>query len=218
MRGQKELLGLWISDSEGAKFWPGVLTELQRRGLKDIFFACVDGLSGFPDAIAGVYPRALTQQCRLAKLASRSVPVHMVRNSLKYVTKTDMHKVAKSPRPIYSAATLFAARQAFDQMEEDWGEKYPAIPKQWRAKWESLIVLFEYPDEIRKAIDTTVSFRYSVPNSKRDRIGQQRDQKGDQEPEDIPIGAVGVEGGILGDSRGIKDMGDADPEVEGVPE
>lgn len=145
MQGQKELLGLWICENEGAKFWLGVLTDLAQRGCKDIFFVCVDGLSGFPEAIGEVYPRALTQQC----------VVHMVRNSLKYVTKADMYKVAASLKKIYNAATLFDAEQAFDQMEEDWGEKYPMIVKQWKGKWESLIVLFEYPDEIRRVIYTT---------------------------------------------------------------
>lgn len=145
MRGPKELLGRWISGSEGAKFGLGILTELHQRGLKDIFFACVDGLEGFPDAIGEVYPKTRTQQCI----------VHMVRNSLKYGTKPDRYKVAKSLRKIYNAATLREAEQAYDQMEEAWGEKYPMIPRQWKAKWESLIVLFEYPDEIRKAIYTT---------------------------------------------------------------
>lgn len=145
LEGQKELLGLWLSENEGAKFWLGVLTDLQNRGVKDIYIFCVDGLTGFPDAIGASFPRAKVQLCL----------VHMVRNALRYVPAKDMKAVAKDLRSIYNAPTLESAEQALDGFAEKWSSQYPHIEKSWRNKWSHLIAIFGYPDEIRKIIYTT---------------------------------------------------------------
>lgn len=145
MDGHKELLGLWLSENEGAKFWLNVLTELQNRGVKDILIACVDGLKGFPDAIHTVYPETRIQLCI----------VHMVRNSMKYVPWKDYKPVAAGLKQIYQSATEEEARLALDQFSEHWDEKYPQISRSWRSHWENLNTLFDYPADIRKAIYTT---------------------------------------------------------------
>ena len=143
--GYKELMGLWIAETEGAKFCLSVLTELQNRGLKDIFIACVDGLKGFPDAIKTVYPEAKIQLCI----------VHMVRNSLKYVVHKDKKLVAADLKAIYNSATVFDAEKALDDFAERWDKKYPPISKSWRSHWDNLITIFDYPQEIRRIIYTT---------------------------------------------------------------
>lgn len=145
MDGHKELLGLWIAETEGAKFWLSVLTELQNRGVKDIFIACVDGLSGFPDAIAAAYPKTRVQLCI----------VHMVRNSLRYVASKNMKAVAAGLKTIYQAPTRAAAAQALDAFADTWDGQYAPISKSWRQHWANLITLFDYPPEIRKIIYTT---------------------------------------------------------------
>ena len=143
--GHKDLLGLWISQNEGSKFWLSVLTELQNRGLKDVFIFAVDGLSGFPEAIAAAYPKAKVQLCI----------VHMVRNALRYVPSKDMKAVAGDLKAIYNSATLAAAEKALDFFGEKWSDKYPHIEKSWRKNWENLITIFDYPFEIRKIFYTT---------------------------------------------------------------
>ena len=143
--GNKELLGLWIGQAEGAKFWLNVLTELQNRGVRDILIASVDGLTGFPDAIASVFPQTEVQLCI----------VHLIRNSLRYVPWKDRKTVAKDLRSIYTAATAEAAAQALDTFEATWGDKYPMAAKVWRSRWENVIPFFAYPDPIRKVIYTT---------------------------------------------------------------
>lgn len=143
--GYKELMGLWIAETEGAKFWLSVLTEMQNRGLKDIFIACVDGLKGFPDAIKTVYPEAKIQLCI----------VHMVRNSLKYVVFKDRKQVATDIKKIYNSPTLAEAEKALDEFSERWDEKYLPISKSWRSHWDNLITIFDYPQEIRRIIYTT---------------------------------------------------------------
>jgi len=143
--GYKELLGIWLAETEGAKFWLSVLTELRNRGLKDIFIACVDGLKGFPDAIKTVYPEAKIQLCI----------VHMVRNSLKYVTFKDKKQVASDLKSIYNSPTLGEAEKSLDEFSEKWDKKYPSISKSWRNNWENLITIFDYPQEIRRIIYTT---------------------------------------------------------------
>jgi len=143
--GHKQLLGLWIAENEGAKFWLGVLTELQNRGLKDILIACVDGLKGFPDAIEAVYPKTRIQLCI----------VHMVRNSLKYVSWKDYKAVTADLKKIYKAATEADARNDLETFATTWDAKYPQISKSWNAHWPNLITLFDYPEDIRKAIYTT---------------------------------------------------------------
>ena len=145
MQGHKELLGLWMSENEGAKFWLGVLTELQNRGVKDILIACVDGLKGFPDAIQTVYPKTRIQLCI----------VHMVRNSMKYVPWKDYKPVAVDLKRIYRATTEEQALLALDHFCDRWDAKYPQISRSWRAHWENLNTLFSYPMDIRKAIYTT---------------------------------------------------------------
>ncbi len=143
--GRKELLGLWISENEGSKFWLAILTELQNRGVKDVFIFCVDGLTGFPEAIGSAFPKAKTQLCL----------VHMVRNSLRYVASKDMKAVAKALKCIYNSAMLTEAEKALDDFSEKWSGKYPYIEKSWRNHWDNLITIFDYPAEIRKVIYTT---------------------------------------------------------------
>ena len=145
LAGHKELLGLWLAETEGSKFWLSVLTELQNRGVKDILIACVDGLKGFPDAIASAYPQTQIQLCI----------VHMVRNSLKFVPWKDYKAVTTDLKKIYQSATEEQALGALQAFSERWDEKYPQINKSWRANWENLNTLFEYPPQIRKAIYTT---------------------------------------------------------------
>jgi len=143
--GKKELLGLWLSETEGAKFWLNCLTDLKNRGLNDIFIVCVDGLTGFADAIRVAYPQAKVQLCI----------VHLVRAALKYVTDKDSKPVAKDLKKIYQSATVAEAEQELDKFAEVWGAKYPTIVKQWRQKWNDIITLFDFPPPIRKAIYTT---------------------------------------------------------------
>jgi transposase-like protein len=143
--GKKELLGLWLSETEGAKFWLGCLTDLKNRGLNDIFIVCVDGLTGFAEAIRAAYPQAQVQLCI----------VHLVRAALKYVTFTDSKPVAADLKKIYQSATAPEAEQALEKFAEVWGAKYPTIVKQWRLKWNDISTLFDFPPPIRKAIYTT---------------------------------------------------------------
>ncbi|CAX57357.1 IS256 family transposase [Erwinia pyrifoliae] len=143
--GQKELLGMWLAENEGAKFWLSVLTELKNRGLQDILIACVDGLKGFPDAINSVYPQTHIQLCI----------IHMVRNSLKYVSWKDYKAVTGGLKKVYQAPTEEAALMALDKFAGIWDEKYPQISKSWRTHWENLNTFFGYPPDIRKAIYTT---------------------------------------------------------------
>ena len=138
-------MGLWLAESEGSKFWLQVLTELQNRGVKDILIACVDGLKGFPDAIAAAYPETQIQLCI----------VHMVRNSLKFVLWKDYKAVTADLKQIYQSANEEEALLAVDRFAERWDGKYPQIRKSWRAHWPNLNTLFGYPDEIRRAIYTT---------------------------------------------------------------
>ena len=145
MEGHKELLGLWLSENEGAKFWLNVLTELQNRGVKDILIACVDGLKGFPDAINAVFPETQIQLCI----------VHMVRNSVKYVPWKDYKAVTAELKQIYQSVTEEAALLALNQFAEHWDDKYPQISKSWRTHWHNLNTLFNYPADIRKVIYTT---------------------------------------------------------------
>lgn len=145
IEGQKELLGMWLAENEGAKFWLNVLTELKNRGLQDILIACVDGLKGFPDAINAVYPQARIQLCI----------VHMVRNSLRFVSWKDYKAVTGGLKTVYQALTEEAALMALDTFAGVWDDKYPQISKSWRAHWENLNTFFGYPPDIRKVIYTT---------------------------------------------------------------
>jgi transposase-like protein len=145
LEGKKELLGLWLSQNEGAKFWLGCLTDLRNRGLEDIFVACIDGLSGFAEAIHAAYPQTKVQLCI----------VHLVRAALRYVSSEDSQAVARDLKKIYRAATVKEAEAALDEFSQAWDAKYPTIAKQWRTKWTDLITLFDYPPAIRRAIYTT---------------------------------------------------------------
>lgn len=145
--GNKELLGLWIgeAESEGAKFWLKVLTDLKNRGLKDILIACCDGLKGFPQAIEAVYPQTQVQLCI----------VHLIRNCLRYVPWKDSKAVAADLKPIYRAASLEEAEAALEDFAAKWDGPYPAVSQIWLRHWENIIPIFDYPMEIRRVIYTT---------------------------------------------------------------
>jgi putative transposase len=143
--GHKELLGLWLAQSEGAKFWLACLTDLKSRGLRDIFVACIDGLSGFAEAIHAAYPETNVQLCI----------VHLVRAALRYVSTQDSRAVTADLKKIYQAATVVEAEQALEDFAQAWDAKYPTIAKMWRAKWTDIITLFDFPAPIRRAIYTT---------------------------------------------------------------
>lgn len=143
--GRKELLGLWLNETEGAKFWLSCLTDLKNRGVTDIFITCVDGLTGFPEAIQTAFPQARVQLCI----------VHLVRAALKYVTDADSREVIRDLRTIYQAATVLEAEQELKTFGERWSAKYPTIVKQWTAKWPHIISMFDLPAAVRKATYTT---------------------------------------------------------------
>jgi len=145
LEGNKELLGLWLSQTEGAKFWLSVLTELKNRGLQDIFIACVDGLTGFADAIEAVYPQTQVQLC----------VVHLVRNSLKYVPWKQQREVAADLKLIYQASTVEQAEDALTAFAQKWEERYPTISQLWLRHWERIIPFFAYPPDIRRVVYTT---------------------------------------------------------------
>jgi putative transposase len=143
--GDKEVLGLWAGQAEGAKFWLQVVTELKNRGVQDIFIACVDGLKGLPQAIEAVFPKAQVQLCI----------VHLVRNCLNYVCWKERKAVAADLKPIYGAATSDAGLQQLEAFAEKWDSRYPNISQIWRRNWEQVSPFFAYPAEIRKVIYTT---------------------------------------------------------------
>lgn len=145
MAGHKDVLGLWVAQTEGAKFWLQVITELKNRGVQDIFIACVDGLKGFPEAIETVYPRAAVQLCL----------VHMVRNSLNFVSWKVQREVAADLKLIYSATTVDQAEQRLTEFELKWDKDYLPISQSWRRNWARIIPFFDYPPEIRKVTYTT---------------------------------------------------------------
>jgi putative transposase len=143
--GMKEVLGMWIAQTEGAKFWLSVITELRNRGVTDIFIACVDGLKGFPEAIEAVFPQTTVQLCI----------VHMVRHSLNFVGWKERKQVAADLRRIYAATTLDQAEIALGEFEQKWDEKFASIGQAWRRNWTRLTPFFDYPPDIRKVIYTT---------------------------------------------------------------
>jgi putative transposase len=142
LTGMREVLGFWITQNEGAKFWLSVMTELKNRGVQDVFYACVDGLKGFPEAIETVFPKAQVQLCI----------VHMVRNSLVYVGWKERKAVAASLRKIYTSATREEAERQLEEFDKEWGGRFPHIVKSWRQNWERLVVFLSQPPEIRKLI------------------------------------------------------------------
>lgn len=143
--GKKELLGMWISENEGAKFWLGVLTEIKNRGVEDILISCTDNLQGLSEAITSAYPQSTHQLCI----------VHQIRNSLKYVSYKDRKQVANDLKPIYRAVNESEATLSLETFEEKWGKKYPQIGKSWHLNWANLVSFLEYPAEIRRLIYTT---------------------------------------------------------------
>ncbi|MGK4303419.1 IS256-like element ISSod4 family transposase [Shewanella xiamenensis] len=145
MKGKKEILGLHLSENEGANYWLSVLTDLNNRGVKDILIACVDGLTGFPEAIASIFPHTETQLC----------VIHQIRNSMKYVASKNQKAFMADLKPVYRAVSKEAAEMALDELEAKWGDAYPLVINSWRRKWHNLSHYFKYPEHIRKVIYTT---------------------------------------------------------------
>lgn len=145
LQGIKEVLGMWIAENEGAKFWMNIITELSNRGLKDILIACIDGLKGFPEAINAVFPKTRIQLCI----------VHMVRNSVKYVSWKERKEICTDLKKVYNASSEKIGLEALESFSEKWDKKYPSISKSWKTNWNNLNEFFSYPENIRKAIYTT---------------------------------------------------------------
>jgi len=143
--GRKEVLGLYLGENEGAKFWLQVLTDLQNRGVKDILIASVDGLKGFPEAITSVFPNTQVQLCI----------VHQIRNSLRFIGSLNQKQFASELKSVYQAFSKEEAENELDKLEEKWGKKYPIVFTSWRNKWENLSLYFQYPEDIRRVIYTT---------------------------------------------------------------
>jgi transposase-like protein len=143
--GEREVLGLWWQETEGAKFWLAVLNDLRRRGVQDVLIACVDGLKGFPEAIEATFPQAWVQTCI----------VHLIRASLRYVNYRDLKKVATALRPIYTAANADHALAELERFDEQWGARYPATVRAWRDAWQHVTPFLSLPEELRKAVYTT---------------------------------------------------------------
>ena len=145
IEGKKEILGIYLSDNESASYWLSVLTDLQNRGLEDILIACIDGLTGFPDAIGNLFPKTEIQLCI----------IHQIRNSMKYVASKNQKAFMADLKPVYRASSKETAEAALDDLEAKWGDTYPIVIKSWRKKWEHLSAYFKYPEPIRKIIYTT---------------------------------------------------------------
>lgn len=143
--GRKEVLGLWLEETEGAKFWLRVITELKNRGVEDILIACVDGLKGFPEALESVFPKTTVQTCI----------VHMIRNSTKYVSWKDRKQVARELKPIYTAVDREAAELALEEFDEAWGGQYPMISQSWRTNWERIVPFLDFAPDLRRILYTT---------------------------------------------------------------
>ena len=143
--GRKEVLGMWLEETEGAKFWLKVVTELKNRGVEDILIACVDGLKGFPQALEAVFPKVTVQTCI----------VHMIRNSTRFVSFKDRRQVAADLRPVYTAVDREAAEAALQAFDDKWGKQYPMIPQSWRTQWEQVVPFLEFPEALRKILYTT---------------------------------------------------------------
>ncbi len=145
LRGEKEVLGIWLAENEGAKYWAGVLSELKQRGVNDIYVACMDGLKGLPEAVTALFPKTLTQQCI----------VHLIRASMRYVAAKDMKAVAAALKRIYTSASIEEAARELDAFEEAWGGKYRAAVRVWRNAWDNVVPMFQFPPEIRRITYTT---------------------------------------------------------------
>ena len=143
--GRKEVLGLWLADTEGAKFWMSVLTDIKNRGTEDILIACMDGLTGFPDAVKAVFPNTHIQHCI----------VHMIRNSTKFVSYKDLKAVCRDLKEVYSAVNAGSGHEALEEFGKKWNDKYPMIQASWERNWNNLTEFFNYPEDIRRTIYTT---------------------------------------------------------------
>ena len=143
--GDRDVLGMWFQETEGAKFWLQVLTELKQRGVQDVLIACVDGLKGFPEAIEAVFPRAWVQTCI----------VHLIRHSLRFVPRREREQVARALKPIYTAVDADAASQALEAFDEQWGQRFPVITQAWLNAWEQVIPFMAFPPEVRRVVYTT---------------------------------------------------------------
>jgi putative transposase len=147
LEGEREVLGIWWRESEGAKFWLAVLNDLHQRGVRDVLICCVDGLEGFPEAIAAVFPEAWVQTC----------VVHQIRSGMRYVSYQDRKQVAAALRPVYTAANADDAWAALERFDELWGAQYPMITKSWSERWEHIIPFLSLPAGLRRAVYTTNS-------------------------------------------------------------
>lgn len=145
LEGHKDMLGIWVGESEGANYWLGIMTELRNRGVQDILIAAVDGLKGFPEAIESVFTGCEVQQC----------VIHQIRNTIRYVASKNQKEFMRDLKPVYKAPTEEAGLEQLDRLEEKWGKKYPYPIKSWRSNWTNLSVFFKYPEEIRSMIYTT---------------------------------------------------------------
>jgi len=145
LSGRKEILGLYLSESEGANFWLQVLTDLNNRGVEDILIASVDGLKGFPEAIKAIFPNTEVQLCI----------VHQIRNSIRYVASKNQKEFMRDLKLVYQAISKEAAEEALEQLDQKWGQKYPIVIQSWKNKWENLSVYFKYPEDIKRVIYTT---------------------------------------------------------------
>jgi putative transposase len=143
--GEREVLGMWFQDTEGAKFWMQVLSELKQRGVSDILICCVDGLKGFPEAIEAIFPDTTVQTCL----------VHLIRHSLKYVPRREREQVARDLKPIYTAVDADSAQEALERFDDKWGKRFPVITKAWLDAWEYVIPFLAFPPEVRRVIYTT---------------------------------------------------------------
>jgi putative transposase len=145
VEGDRDVLGLWFQETEGAKFWMQVLTELKQRGVRDVLICCVDGLKGFPEAIEAIFPQTVVQTCI----------VHLIRHSLRYVPRREREQVARDLKPIYTAVDADAAQQALETFDERWGARFPVITQAWLNAWEHVTPFLAFPPEVRRVIYTT---------------------------------------------------------------
>ena len=162
--GRKEVLGLWLANTEGAKFWMSVLTDIKNRGVEDILIACMDGLTGFPDAVKAIFPDTHIQHCI----------VHMIRNSTKFVSYKDLKAVCRDLKEVYSAINAESGHEALEEFGKKWNDKYPMIQASWERNWNDLTEFFNYPKDIRRAIYTTnaiESLNFSLRKVTRNKSG-----------------------------------------------
>jgi putative transposase len=145
LEGDRDVLGMWFQDTEGAKFWMQVLNDLKQRGVRDILIACVDGLSGFPEAIEAIFPKTTVQTCI----------VHLIRSSLKYVPRREREQVARDLKPIYTAINAEHAQTELEAFDEKWGQRFPVITQAWLNAWEHVIPFLAFPDDVRRIVYTT---------------------------------------------------------------